>query len=139
MAPIFRATSAVRSVELLSTTMTSSTKSGRSASVCCIPCSSLRHGITTVIRLPLYIGRKHSRTRRDQILTDPAFIFPVTVVPEKEVVANRPVVVCIHHPRQWSGAAGLFPTRHQRNNWRHRSCSSPVQRVNAFQVPSHAT
>src|ERR1022692_3229480 len=55
LAPIEAATSGVRSVELLSTTMTSSTKSGMACSTFSIPCSSLRQGMMTVIDWPLYM------------------------------------------------------------------------------------
>src|ERR1022692_272124 len=57
LAPSEAATSGVRSVELLSTTMTSSTKSGMACSTFSIPCSSLRQGIMTVIDCPLYMMR----------------------------------------------------------------------------------
>src|SRR5437667_601838 len=56
LAPIEAATSGVRSLELLSTTMTSSTKSGMACSTFATPCSSLRQGMMTVIDWPLYIG-----------------------------------------------------------------------------------
>src|SRR5437867_3801980 len=55
VAPRAEATSEVRSVEALSTTMTSSTKSGMARSTRSRPCSSLRQGMMTVIDWPLYI------------------------------------------------------------------------------------
>ena len=51
------ATSAVRSVESLSTTMTSSTKAGMRESTSTMPFSSLRQGMTTVMRRSLYTDR----------------------------------------------------------------------------------
>src|SRR5208282_1730219 len=51
------ATSLVRSVELLSTTITSSTNSGVARKTRSIPCSSLRQGMITVIDCPLYMFR----------------------------------------------------------------------------------
>src|SRR5260370_33023827 len=56
LAPSDAATSEVRSVELLSTTMTSSTNSGRALSTLSTPCSSLRQGMMTVMVWPLYMG-----------------------------------------------------------------------------------
>src|SRR5579863_468446 len=56
LAPIDAATSAVRSVELLSTTITSSTKSGMACSTFSMTCSSLRQGMITVMDWPLYMG-----------------------------------------------------------------------------------
>ena len=50
-----QAMAAVWSVEPLSTTMTSSTNEGTSRRTFWIPCSSLRHGMTTVRRKFLYI------------------------------------------------------------------------------------
>src|SRR4051794_29124529 len=55
-APSDAATSLVRSVELLSTTTTSSTNSGIARRICSMPCSSLRHGMITVMDWPLYMG-----------------------------------------------------------------------------------
>src|SRR4051794_32339214 len=54
-APREAATSLVRSVELLSTTITSSTNSGMLFSTRRIPSSSFRQGIITVIDWPLYM------------------------------------------------------------------------------------
>src|SRR2546423_802325 len=54
-APREAATSLVRSVELLSTTITSSTNSGMLFSTRRIPCSSFRKGIITVIDWLLYM------------------------------------------------------------------------------------
>src|SRR5207249_11203897 len=55
IAPISPATVAVRSVEPLSTTMISSTNGGSSRSTSPIPISSLRQGMTTVMRRFLYM------------------------------------------------------------------------------------
>src|ERR1051326_5377769 len=55
LAPSDAATSLVRSVELLSTTPTSSTKSGIARRTFSIPCSSLRQGMITVIDRDLYM------------------------------------------------------------------------------------
>src|SRR5437867_12951391 len=54
-APISRAMAAVWPVEPLSTTMTASTNEDTSRRTFWIPCSSLRHGMTTVRRTFLYI------------------------------------------------------------------------------------
>src|SRR5215467_6760659 len=56
LAPSDWATSEVRSVEALSTTMTSSTKSGMERRIFSMPCSSFRQGMMTVIDWPLYMG-----------------------------------------------------------------------------------
>src|SRR5579863_10631026 len=56
LAPSDSATSAVRSVELLSTTMVSSTNSGMARRIFSIPCSSFRHGMIIVIFWPLYMA-----------------------------------------------------------------------------------
>src|ERR1035437_974547 len=53
--------SLVRSVELLSTTITSSTKSGMARSTFSMPCSSLRHGMMTVIVRDLYMAPSFSK------------------------------------------------------------------------------
>src|ERR1700678_3854203 len=53
-APNDRATSDVRSVDPLSTTITWSTKSGIRRNTCSIPCSSFRQGVITVILCDLY-------------------------------------------------------------------------------------
>jgi hypothetical protein len=53
--------SAVRSVESLSTTMTSSTKEGMRESTCTMPSSSFKHGMTTVIRRSRYTDRDDNR------------------------------------------------------------------------------
>src|SRR5947208_17109267 len=53
-APRRLANSAVRSVESLSTTMTSSTNEGTRERTSTMPFSSLRHGMTTVILRSLY-------------------------------------------------------------------------------------
>src|SRR3954452_8145420 len=56
LAPREAATSDVRSVELLSTTITSSTNSGMARSTFSMPCSSFRHGMMTVMLSDLYMG-----------------------------------------------------------------------------------
>src|ERR1035441_9375519 len=61
LAPRDAATWAVRSVEPLSTTMTSSTNGGMAWSTFPTPCSSLRQGIMTVMDWPLYMGGKRGR------------------------------------------------------------------------------
>src|SRR5579871_2632030 len=55
LAPNEAATSGVRSVELLSTTITSSTKSGIACRTFSMPCSSFRQGMMTVMDCPLYM------------------------------------------------------------------------------------
>src|SRR5215831_10715873 len=55
LAPSDAATSLVRSVELLSTTTTSSTKSGMARRTFSMPCSSFRQGMITVTERDLYI------------------------------------------------------------------------------------
>src|SRR5215831_10886589 len=55
LAPSAAATSLVRSVELLSTTITSSTNSGIARSTFSIPCSSFRQGMITVMVRDLYM------------------------------------------------------------------------------------
>src|ERR1039457_6400724 len=55
LAPREAATAAVRSVEPLSTTMTSSTNGGIAWSTFPMPCSSLRQGMMTVMDWPLYM------------------------------------------------------------------------------------
>src|SRR5215472_17270303 len=55
LAPSDAATSEVRSVEALSTTMTSSTKSGIARNTASTPCSSFRQGMITVMDWPLYM------------------------------------------------------------------------------------
>src|SRR5215469_6868368 len=65
LAPRDEATADVRSVEPLSTTMISSTNSGMARSTCSMPCSSLRHGMMTVIDWPLYIRRSRVRGHPD--------------------------------------------------------------------------
>src|SRR5579863_8070855 len=62
LAPKLSATSDVRSVDPLSTTITSSTNSGIRDSTFSIPCSSLRHGMMTVIFWFLYIPPLHQNT-----------------------------------------------------------------------------
>src|SRR5579883_870121 len=82
LAPNPAATSDVRSVELLSTTTTSSTKSGMARRTFSIPCSSLRQGIMTVIVWPLYMGgrlfdlrqRHNSRDDIRQAFSAPALL-----------------------------------------------------------------
>src|SRR5436190_13848512 len=59
LAPIPAAICGVRSVELLSTTITSSTKSGMSRNTCAMPSSSFRQGMMTVIEFPLYMHWYH--------------------------------------------------------------------------------
>src|SRR5271169_5323249 len=59
LAPRDAATSAVRSVEPLSTTMISSTNGGMAWSTLPMPCSSLRQGMMTVMDWPLYMGGEH--------------------------------------------------------------------------------
>src|ERR1039458_7691159 len=56
-------TSLVRSVELLSTTITSSTNSGIARRTFSMPCSSLRQGMITVMVRDLYMGPSFSRGR----------------------------------------------------------------------------
>src|SRR5205807_8071333 len=53
-APRLMATSEVRSVDPLSTTITWSTNSGMRRSTFSIPCSSFKHGMITVIFCDLY-------------------------------------------------------------------------------------
>src|SRR5580700_11159552 len=67
LAPSDAATSAVRSVESLSTTIISSTYSGMARSTFSIPASSFRQGMMTVIDWPLYMrlcGRLFGGERR---------------------------------------------------------------------------
>src|SRR5580658_1215643 len=59
-APYPFATAAVRSVEPLSTTMSSSTNSGMRFMTPSMPCSSLRHGMMTVIDCCLYIRARRN-------------------------------------------------------------------------------
>src|SRR6266568_1400616 len=56
LAPSAPATSLVRSVELLSTTITSSTNSGMARSTFSMPCSSFRQGMITVMLRDLYMS-----------------------------------------------------------------------------------
>src|SRR5262245_8044556 len=65
-APSEVATSDVRSVDALSTTITSSTNSGMERRTFSIPCSSLRQGMIVVMDRPLYIGRPSVELQRYQ-------------------------------------------------------------------------
>src|SRR5580704_11844297 len=82
LAPREAATSAVRSVEPLSTTIISSTNSGMARKTFAIPASSFRQGMMTVIDWPLYMrlcgrlfgGRRRHNGTGDEI--DQTYSFP---------------------------------------------------------------